>query len=223
MSEEPPIQEAPPDQLEIENAYAFMGHALAEARRAQAEAEAKAAAYHYTATHDKLTGLLNRAGLDEALEEFQAAGKKPLVIMADVTNLKALNDKHHHEAGDKLLVGVAGLLRSSVRKDTIVARAGTGSDEFVIVMDANNSRDSYQEGHQREPISPEEIADRVRQRINVSMNLYLSANYDSLHGANVHISTGYGISDDYQTAYRQADKAMYEHKQSQHKHLGSYR
>lgn len=221
MSEEPPIEEAPATSQDIENAYRFMAQSLAKANADRRDAEEKAAAYHYTATHDKLTGLLNRDGLDESLKDFEAAGKKLLVIVADVTKLKSLNDKHpdKHKAGDRLLITVAGLLQSAVRKDTIIAR--TGGDEFVIVMDATQNRDSYQTGHQPEVLPTDEVADRVRQRINDLMEFHL-LNSD-VSGADVHIATGYGIADEYDEAYQQADNNMYEHKQLQHSSADDHR
>lgn len=226
MSEDPPQKQVvDPEHILTDDhqVFQFMSQALGRTIRERNEALAKAERAHYLATHDDLTGLLNKTGLSEAIKDFETAGKKPLVIMADVTNLKAINDKHpdRHDAGDKFLVGAANILTSAVRKGTIVAR--TGGDEFVMLMDANAGRESYQTGHHQADLSPDEIADRVRQRIDVSMNLYLLANADDLGGANVHIATGYGVADNYEEARHQADLAMYEHKQEQHGPAGGYR
>ena len=101
------------------------------------------------------------------------SGKKPLVIVSDLVNLKGLNDKHpdKHAAGDRFLRYAADILRGSVRLDTIVAR--TGGDEFVIVLDANKGRDEYHDGHEPKQLTPEEKAEKIRGRINENMGQLL--------------------------------------------------
>ena len=101
--------------------------------RRQASAEASLT---HLATHDELTGLLNRRA---ALSEVDAALARvdarevpaALVVYLDVDGLKVINDRHGHAAGDALLVAVAERLRSAVRAEDTVARIG--GDEFVVV------------------------------------------------------------------------------------------
>jgi diguanylate cyclase (GGDEF)-like protein len=85
---------------------------------------------------DALTGLLNRRGLDERLEVELARGVRemaPLAVAAfDIDTFKAINDEHGHDAGDRVLVEVAGVLTSQSRAVDAVAR--TGGDEFVVVL-----------------------------------------------------------------------------------------
>jgi diguanylate cyclase (GGDEF)-like protein len=52
--------------------------------------------------------------------------------MIDADNLKPVNDKFGHEAGDKLIKMIAGVIRESVREVDLVARYG--GDEFVVLM-----------------------------------------------------------------------------------------
>ncbi|HUX69907.1 MAG TPA: GGDEF domain-containing protein [Cellulomonadaceae bacterium] len=101
--------------------------------RRQASAEAS---LRHLATHDELTGLLNRRAalseVDAALARVDAREvSAALVVYLDVDGLKRINDRYGHAAGDALLVAVAGRLRSAVRSEDTVARIG--GDEFVVV------------------------------------------------------------------------------------------
>ena len=88
------------------------------------------------ATTDPLTRLLNRRALREriALEERrQQREAKPLsFVLADVDHFKAINDQHGHEAGDQVLVQVAGALGEGMREVDHLAR--WGGEEFLIVL-----------------------------------------------------------------------------------------
>ena len=84
----------------------------------------------YRATHDPLTGLLNRRGLDEWTESVQS----PLatVLFIDLDGFKSVNDQGGHAAGDDTLSVIARILRHAVRSQDAIARVG--GDEFVIVL-----------------------------------------------------------------------------------------
>lgn len=84
------------------------------------------------ATHDPLTRLLNRAGLDEALaRHFGSRQPRPVTLLAvDVDHFKRINDSHGHAAGDRMLCAVAETLAEHVRPDDLVARVG--GEEFVV-------------------------------------------------------------------------------------------
>lgn len=85
---------------------------------------------------DSLTRLRNMRYLHEWLNtELGTAndGKSPCsFIFADVDGLKAVNDKHGHEAGNQLLVHVAEVFLANVRGKDLVARYG--GDEFVVAL-----------------------------------------------------------------------------------------
>lgn len=91
----------------------------------------------YAATHDELTGLANRRGLEAALERSSDAASTVLFI--DLDDFKAINDRGGHAAGDETLRAVARILRRSVRATDVVARLG--GDEFVIVLAGEAERD----------------------------------------------------------------------------------
>lgn len=83
--------------------------------------------------HDKLTGLYNRAFFDEELKRLDTERQLPLsIIMGDLNNLKLANDIFGHAEGDKLLVKVAEILKSSCREEDIIAR--WGGDEFMVLL-----------------------------------------------------------------------------------------
>ncbi|MDD5132870.1 MAG: GGDEF domain-containing protein [Candidatus Nanoarchaeia archaeon] len=93
-----------------------------------------------SASEDELTGLYNRRFFDSILKQsFAIESEKPadglVLILADLDNLKPVNDKHPkgHIAGDRLLRGFASVAQSTFGKnrDTI---ARVGGDEFAILM-----------------------------------------------------------------------------------------
>ena len=85
---------------------------------------------------DPLTGLANRGRFDSflATETRQAAhsAKSLSLIMVDVDHFKKVNDTHGHPAGDKVLAGVASILKASLRPRDLVARYG--GEEFALVL-----------------------------------------------------------------------------------------
>jgi diguanylate cyclase (GGDEF)-like protein len=89
-----------------------------------------------TAAHDPLTGVLNRRGLEERLGiELTRARRtsEPLTVVAcDLDNLKLVNDRHGHAAGDEALALVADVIASALRDVDVLAR--TGGDEFLVLL-----------------------------------------------------------------------------------------
>lgn len=89
----------------------------------------------FLATHDSLTGVLNRHTLRqhlmEAIGEGNAGDRRFGLLYLDLDGLKAVNDNCGHSMGDTLLKLAAGALTSAFRADDIVARMG--GDEFVIL------------------------------------------------------------------------------------------
>lgn len=92
----------------------------------------------FLALHDPVTGLPNRAALDQHLSRRHAGiGKKDgqtAVGIIDLDDFKAINDAFGHEAGDLLLIEFANRLRGRLRGTDFLARLG--GDEFVVVIEA---------------------------------------------------------------------------------------
>lgn len=82
---------------------------------------------------DQLTGLLNRRSLEERVRQRHADGStQAVVILLDVDHFKSINDGQGHAAGDDVLVQVAQLLRSHLRRNDSVARYG--GEEFLVLL-----------------------------------------------------------------------------------------
>lgn len=86
----------------------------------------------HRAIHDPLTGLLNRAGLIDLLDETISAGDSDFgLLYLDLDRFKAINDSLGHTAGDELLIVVGRRIADSIPDDCHVARLG--GDEFVVL------------------------------------------------------------------------------------------
>ncbi len=88
---------------------------------------------------DDLTGLRNRRSFLAVAEPLahvaQRAKRDMALLYIDLDNMKAINDRHGHAAGDQALIEIAELLRSTFRDSDIVARLG--GDEFCVLLPKN--------------------------------------------------------------------------------------
>lgn len=89
---------------------------------------------NYNATHDALTGLLNRREFEKILKEMLHKKKNAQHVLCylDLDNFKIVNDSAGHAAGDALLKEVAKLMHKQIRSSDILARLG--GDEFSILF-----------------------------------------------------------------------------------------
>lgn len=154
------------------------------------------------ALRDELTGLYNRRGFvtlaEQHLKLARRTGRDAMLVYADLDGFKHVNDRFGHPEGDRALVAVAEILRSTFRESDIVARVG--GDEFaVLALEASGSS-----------------ADRIRHRLahNVeSRNRSAGREYD------LSVSAGMAAFDpqhaaDIEELIAEADRALYAFKRA---------
>ncbi len=96
------------------------------------------------AYQDALTGLGNRTAYLEAVEKYQTDSPANLgVVFFDVNDLKTANDKYGHEMGDELISSASQIIQNSFGEIGKAYR--TGGDEFVVFIEGDNPKNSYEE------------------------------------------------------------------------------
>ena len=102
----------------------------------QEKIRAATAKLSWQAQHDALTGLLNRAGFDLALQQAWDAthqtGVRHCLLYLDLDQFKLVNDSSGHQAGDELLRQLSASMRRALRGSDVVARLG--GDEFGVLL-----------------------------------------------------------------------------------------
>ncbi|TMO54261.1 sensor domain-containing diguanylate cyclase [Pseudoalteromonas phenolica] len=97
----------------------------------------------FSATHDELTRLHNRAYLNEAGENFLSFCSRNemicSVLFIDLNKFKRVNDELGHKVGDELLIDVAKVIKEQTRDSDISSRFG--GDEFIIIMKNTSEND----------------------------------------------------------------------------------
>lgn len=88
----------------------------------------------YQAEHDALTGLLSRRSVLAALDEAIGTRASVGLVYCDIDKFKEINDSLGHQAGDELLIGIAGRLREAAEEVDFDCRVGRlGGDEYLII------------------------------------------------------------------------------------------
>lgn len=146
---------------------------------------------------DALTGLLNRAGLEEAIR-LRLDREEPTpcaVAILDVDNFKGVNDNYGHGVGDMVLRSFAGFLRTHFRGTDIVGRLG--GDEFMILIESVDTQE----------------------KLNMAL-AWLQDGVSKIHvndiDLEIHFSIGVALcpktGDTFETLYKHADIALYQAK-----------
>ncbi len=150
----------------------------------------------HLATHDTLTGLLNRSALEDRLEHALAIARRNRsrvsVMFLDLDRFKNVNDTLGHQFGDMLLREVAARLQACAREADTVARLG--GDEFVVMLEALDS------------LGTRRVAERILSAI--SAPFYIEGQELYL-GVSIGIAVAPHDGDDPNTLLRKADAAMY--------------
>jgi two-component system cell cycle response regulator len=147
------------------------------------------------ATHDGLTGLLNRNSILEKLDEEEARSARtdePLsVLMADLDKFKSINDTHGHLAGDAVLREAARRLKAASRRYDAVGRYG--GEEFLVVLPGCGMGDAWRQ------------AERLRECI--------SETPFPIEDGNLNVTCSFGLATTGATArgrlVKEADEALY--------------
>lgn len=99
----------------------------------------------FDATHDGMTGLLNRKAVMDELEQVAEKANRGrgafALLLTDVDHFKKINDTYGHQAGDEVLKAVAGRVRETIRQASKPGRYG--GEEFLIVMPDTQTEMAY--------------------------------------------------------------------------------
>ncbi len=129
------------------------------------------------AEEDQLTQLRNRRGVYHQLERIYAQSKRDRsnlsLIMCDIDYFKDVNDIYGHDAGDKVLIAVSDVIKSTIRKSDLPAR--WGGEEFLIVLPKAKEEEAYR------------VAEKIRNNI-----LDLVVNHE---GTDIQVSLSLGVAD----------------------------
>ena len=146
------------------------------------------------AVTDALTGLLNKGGVTTKLEKICAFSTGALLIL-DLDNFKLVNDIYGHDAGDKILVGFAELLRRHFRTNDIIGRIG--GDEFIAFLQNSTELDSIRGITSRLQTKLHDMAlDTLGKNLTIPFGMSVGA-----------VVTNGGVS--YQDLFTKADKSLY--------------
>ena len=117
-------------------AWSYMFSHFYEASRERAEQQLS-----QQALTDSLTGLANRAQLEQAFQRLASEGALPLsVLMLDLDYFKRINDEHGHATGDAVLRQVAETLREQSRREDVACRLG--GEEFCVLLPRTDGRNA---------------------------------------------------------------------------------
>lgn len=151
------------------------------------------------AARDAVTGLLNRATLEERIQTALRQTTEPCYFFIyDIDNFKAVNDQCGHLEGDRALKLIANAMRRHTRRNDLLGRVG--GDEFIALM--------------RGLPSAEAALRRVEELLAAVRAIKCPAHWRGVKGLS--LSVGMAVSDpchsSYESLYQAADKALYEAK-----------
>jgi len=159
--------------------------------------------YRQLSLNDALTGLYNRAWLNDMLPKLVARSLQdatPLsVVMIDLDHFKRFNDTHGHTAGDAALCAAAATIRAALRPTDYAVRFG--GEEMIAIL----------------PNTPRDLAPLVAQRLCTRMRMAIV--FDDMRVPLPHITGSFGVAtlasgQDERTLVELADAALYRAKEA---------
>ena len=156
---------------------------------------------------DSLTHVGNKGAYLQKMQEINQEKEDFAIVMVDINNLKEMNDKYGHKAGDLYIQGCCKMICDTFRHSPVFR---IGGDEFVVVVENKDYPNRYT------------CLTRLKLAFEKSYNQEAENPWEKLSAA---VGMAENSSDDYsaELVFKRADKAMYEDKLEFRKKYGSYR
>jgi diguanylate cyclase (GGDEF)-like protein len=123
----------------------------------------------HLASHDPLTGVRNRRGLDAVL----GAHEEVALLVCDLDHFKTVNDRFGHELGDEVLSQFGALLREHARDTDVAIRLG--GEEFCLVLAATDAEGAVRAAERLRRATAERLAELVPGGLTVSIGVAATA------------------------------------------------
>ena len=163
---------------------------------------------NFKSLRDPLTSVGNKAAYMQKIGELNAKHEiEYAIVMVDINNLKEMNDKYGHKAGDWYIQGCSRLICKTFRHSPVFR---IGGDEFVVIVeneDYINRHLRYEELEKAFEISYQKQTDKPWEKLSASCGMAEIASDDNSA----------------ELVFKRADKAMYENKAKFKAKYGSYR
>ncbi|OLL31916.1 GGDEF domain-containing protein [Burkholderia sp. SRS-W-2-2016] len=154
--------------------------------RAEREMQALTQQLAYRASHDALTGVLNRSAVIERTAKVLRTDSAVMVIL-DIDEFKRINDDYGHPTGDAVILGVVDCLRRIVGGEGFIGRVG--GEEFTVLLPGRDAADgALLAERMRAAISDSLVVAPVERRITASFGV-------SVNVAGTSFDTAYGLAD----------------------------
>ncbi len=147
------------------------------------------------ATKDHLTGLLNKRGAEDTMNEA-CRNNSGILAVLDLDSFKPVNDIFGHDNGDRLLMALADLMRRTAGSDDVLCRVG--GDEFVAFYKYATGSDIKEKTR----ILNEELIEVAKHILGEDMNIPLGVSIGA-------VAVTEGNEESYEELFKKADKALY--------------
>ena len=146
---------------------------------------------------DQMTGILNRGSGERKVIDALANGKDGMFCIIDIDDFKAINDNYGHDVGDKVIRGIADIIRNEFRGRDVVFRLG--GDEYAVfaynVLDEETGRTMIERVFSK--LGAMDIPELKDYRVSVSAGAVITHD---------------GAKADFEAIYKKADGCVYRSK-----------